>query len=71
MTLADKLHQKRMDLRRMVREMRDISPKTSTYQKLAAQVDKIQIELAEMGAVRTAKKPLGLMAIDKTRYHKK
>ena len=56
MTLADRMDQKKMDMRRMVREMKDISPKTSTYKKLAASVEKLQVELAEMGAIRTKKK---------------
>jgi hypothetical protein len=56
MTIATQIDQKRMDLHRMIREMRSLSPKTSTYKKIAADVEKLQIELVAMYSKRAQKK---------------
>lgn len=56
MTDLDLINRKRIDLRRLVVEMRGLSPKTSTYKKYAAQAEALQIELSKLGATRGKKK---------------
>lgn len=54
MSLSDKAHNLRIQLRSIEADMQGISPKTSLYQKLVEKKAAVLFELEQLGAQRTA-----------------
>ena len=55
MSLADKAARVRLELKAVEQEMRGLSPKTSSYKKLAEKKAAILYELEQLGAQRTTR----------------
>lgn len=52
MSTADEMHHVQVELSAVLKDMRGLNPRTSTYQKLAARRDALQVKLSNMGARR-------------------
>lgn len=49
MNIADQMHHKKLEIKKLLKELRGINPKLSTYQSIKADIKKLEDELATLG----------------------